>query len=86
MANLDQLGLPDGSSYNFQDNTQERSDHRHYDSDLVPLIHKQYESTSYYATTASSYEAASWYFMSVRPDAWYKPWRVKFKVHSHCPN
>jgi len=85
MANLDQLGLPDGSTYNFKDNTQERSDHRHYDSDSVPLISKKYESTSYYATTASSYEASTWYFMSVRPDDWYKPWRVKFKTHSYCP-
>lgn len=85
MANLDQLGLPNGSSYNFQDNTQEHSDHRHYDSDLVPLIHKKYESTSYYGT-ANDWENTSWYFMSVKPDAWYKPWRVKFKVHSYCPN
>lgn len=50
-----------------------------------PLIHKKYESTSYYATSAGSWEAASWYFMSVKPDSWYKPWKVKFKVHSYCP-
>lgn len=85
MANLDQLGLPDGSTYNFKDNTQERSDHRHYESDRVPLVHKLYESTSYYATTASDYATSTWYFMSVKPDEWYKPWRVKFKVHSYCP-
>ena len=46
-----------------------------------PLIHKKYESTSYYATSAGSGEASSWYFMSVKPDSWYKPWKVKFKVH-----
>ena len=85
MANLDQLGLPDGSTYNFKDNTQERSDHRHYESDRIPLVHKLYESTSYYATT-TSWEASSWYFISIKPDEWYKPWRVKFKVHSYCPD
>ena len=85
MANLDQLGLPNGSTYNFKDNTQERSDHRHYESDRIPLVHKLYESTSYYATT-TSWEASSWYFISIKPDEWYKPWRVKFKVHSYCPD
>lgn len=85
MANLDQLGLPNGSTYNFKDNTQERSDHRHYGSDTIPLVHKLYESTSYYATSAGSYDTSSWYFMSVKPDEWYKPWKVKFKVHSYCP-
>ncbi len=85
MANLDQLGLPDGSTYNFKDNTQERSDHRHYESDRIPLVHKLYESTSYYATT-NDYANASWYFMSVVPDSWYKPWRVDFKIHSYCPS
>lgn len=86
MANLDQLGLPNGSTYNFKDNTQERSNHRHYGSDTIPLVHKLYESTSYYATSADSWETSSWYFMSIRPDDWYKPWRVKFKVHSYCPS
>lgn len=56
----------------------------HFD-DLKSLIHKKYESTSYYAT-AADWTNSTWYFMSVKPDSWYKPWRVKFKVHSYCPN
>ena len=85
MANLDQLGLPNGSTYNFKDNTQERSNHRHYGSDLIPVVSKTYASTSYYSTN-DSYDNSTWYFMSVKPDEWYKPWRVKFKTHSYCPN
>lgn len=88
MANniLDHLTLPNGDTNEFKDNTGTVSTHQHYDSDLVPQIHKVYESTSYYATTTGSWETSSWYFMSIRPDDWYKPWRVKFKVHTYCPN
>lgn len=85
MANINQVKLPDNSIYNFEDDTQSRSDHRHYETDRVPLVHKVYESTSYYAS-ANDYANASWYFMSIKPDEWGKPWRIKFKVHSYCPN
>ena len=54
-------------------------------SKIVPKISKTYASTSYYATSTGSWETSTWYFMSVKPDSWYKPWRVKFKVHSFCP-
>lgn len=85
MADLSELTLPnDNTVYSLKDETQTRSDHRHYDSDLVPLVHKKYESTSYYATT-NNWAEGSWYFMSVKPDDWYTPWRVKLKVHSYCP-
>ena len=84
MANINQVKLPDNNIYNFEDDTQTRSDHRHYETDRVPLVHKVYESTSYYAS-ANDYANASWYFMSIKPDEWCKPWRIKFKVHTYCP-
>lgn len=86
MANLDQLGLPNGNTYNFKDNTQERSNHRHYEADVTPLVHKTYASTSYYATSANDWNTSTWYFMSIKPDSWYKPWTVRFKIHSICPS
>lgn len=85
MADLSKITLPDNTQVTLRDKSQERSDHRHFDSDLVPLIHKKYESTSYYATT-NSWADGSWYFMSVVPDDWYTPWRVKFKIHSYAPS
>ena len=85
MADISKIKVPDGTSYNIKDNSQTRSNHNHYDSDMVPLVHKKYESTSYYGTT-NDWENTSWYFMSVKPDEWYKPWRVKLKVHTYCPN
>lgn len=51
-----------------------------------PIQSKTYESTSYYATSSGSWETSSWYFMSVKPDAWYKPWSIRFRVHSYCPS
>ena len=86
MSDLSELTLPnDNTVYSLKDETQTRSDHRHYDSDLVPLVHKVYESTSYYATS-QDYEGSSWYFMSVIPDDWYKPWTIKLKFYSYCPS
>ena len=85
MADLSKLILTDNTTVILKDNSQVNSDHRHYGKDMVPLVHKVYESTSYYGT-ANDWENTSWYFMSVKPDDWYKPWRVKFKVHSFCPN
>lgn len=85
MADLDQIQLPNSGTYNFKDTTQTRSNHRHYPSDLVPLVSKVYASTSYYATD-NSWDNSTWYFMSAKPDAWYKPWQVKFKIHSFCPS
>ena len=85
MADLSNIILPDNTELTLKDNSQEHSAHNHYDSDIVPLIHKKYESTSYYATT-NSWADGSWYFMSVVPNDWYTPWRVKFKIHSYAPN
>lgn len=85
MSNLSQIELTDATVVTLKDNSQTRSDHRHYDTDRVPLVHKVYESTGYYAS-ANDYANASWYFMSIKPDEWGKPWRIKFKVHSYCPS
>lgn len=85
MANISKIKIPgDNTEYIIKDNSQTYSNHRHYDSDIVPLVHKVYESTSYYGTT-NDWANTSWYFMSVKPDEWYKPWRVKLKVHTYCP-
>ena len=85
MADLSNIILPDNTELTLKDNSQEHSAHNHYDSDLVPLISKKYESTSYYGLT-NTWEDTTWYFMSVVPDDWNKPWRVKFKVHSYAPS
>lgn len=85
MADLSKITLPNASTVTLKDNSQAHSDHRHYGSDIVPLVHKLYESTSYYATSATQ-EDATWYFLAVKPDSWYLPWRLDFKVHSYCPN
>ena len=82
MADLSKITLPDNTQVTLRDKSQERSDHRHYESDIVPLIHKKYESTSYYATT-NNWAEGSWYFMSIIPEDWNKPWRVKFKLYSY---
>ncbi len=84
MADLSKLELTDSTLVTLKDNSQANSDHRHYEKDIVPLVHKVYESTSYYAT-ATTWEASSWFFASVIPDSWYLPWKIKFRIHSYCP-
>lgn len=56
-----------------------------FTNDLIPAISKTYTSTAYYSTD-NSWDNSSWYFMSVKPDSWYKTWRVKFKIRSYCPS
>ena len=85
MANLSNIILPDATSVILKDNSQSKSDHRHYSSDVVPIVHKLYESTSYYATAANQ-GASTWYVASVKPDSWYLPWKIRFKFHTYCPN
>jgi hypothetical protein len=55
-----------------------------FSNHVYPYLTKRYESTSYYATAANQLQS-TWYFMSIRPDSWTKPWRVKFKLHTWCP-
>lgn len=57
-----------------------------YYSDIKPAIKKTYASTSYYATAANDNAKSAFYFMNIRPNDWNKPWTVKFKIHSFCPN
>jgi len=85
MANIKQLKLPDNTTYDLKDESGSLSSHWHHDEDLKPLISKTYASTSYYAS-ANTNEDATWLFMSVKPDDWYKPWTIKFKVYSYCPS
>ena len=86
MADLSKLELTDATVVTIKDNSQANSDHRHYEKDIVPLVHKVYESTSYYATTSGDYATSTWYFASIKPDSWYLPWKAKFRIHSYCPN
>lgn len=86
MADLSKITLPDNTQVTLKDNSRVLSDHRHHESDLVPIIHKKYESTDYYATTSGSWETSTWYFASIKPDSWYLPWKAKFKIHTYCPN
>lgn len=85
MSNLTKIKTTDNTQYNIKDNSGSLSSHWHHDEDLKPLISKTYASTSYYATT-NDYANASWYFMSVKPNAWYQPWTVRLKVRTKCPN
>jgi hypothetical protein len=59
--------------------------HNHNFTTIKPTQSKVYTGTSYYATAANDAESA-WYFFSVKPDAWYKPWKIIFKVRSFCPS
>lgn len=51
---------------------------------IQPLVTKTWASTSYYATAANQ-ATSTWFFMSIKPDSWYKPWRVRFKIRTYCP-
>lgn len=85
MADVSKIKASNGTEYTIKDNSQVRSNHRHYETDLAPTISKVYTSTSYYSTN-NSWDNSTWYFMSVKPDTYYKPWKVKFRVHSFCPS
>jgi len=54
-------------------------------SDVKPILQKTYSSTSFYASTSNDSATATFFFVSIKPDAWYKPWTIKFKIHSYCP-
>lgn len=75
MAEISKITLPNGNNYDL----------KVYTNHISPYQKKVYESTDYYATTANQ-NSSTWYFMSVRPDDWYKVWRVSFKLHTYCPN
>ena len=75
MAEISKITLPDGNNYDL----------KVYTNHISPYQKRVYESTDYYAT-AGNQNSSTWYFMSVRPDNWYKVWRVSFKLHTYCPN
>lgn len=53
-------------------------------ADIKPLVTKHYDSTSFYATTSGDSATATFFFMSVKPNSWDIPWRVRFKAHTTC--
>lgn len=75
MAEISKITLPNGNNYDL----------KVYTNHISPYQKRVYESTDYYAT-ATNQNSSTWYFMSVRPDDWYKVWRVSFKLHTYCPN
>lgn len=75
MAEISKITLPNGNNYDL----------KVYTNHISPYQKRIYESTDYYATAANQ-NSSTWYFMSVRPDDWYKVWRVSFKLHTYCPN
>ena len=56
-----------------------------YRNDIKPLVSKTYTNTSFYGSDNSNANC-SFYFMSVKPDAWVKPWTIRFKIRSYCPS
>lgn len=52
-------------------------------ADKLKTIVKTYSSPSYYGT-GDNWTSTTWYFMYVKPDEWYKPCRVRFKVETSC--
>ena len=75
MAEISKITLPNGENYDL----------KVYTNHIAPYESRIYESTDYYATAANQNES-TWYFMSVRPDDWDTPWRVRFKLHTYCPD
>ena len=86
MSDISKILLPSETTpYNIKDNSGEKSEHLHTRMQLQPVASKKYESTSFYASTASNNDVGSWFFLSVRPDTWDGQWKVKFKVHTFLP-
>lgn len=53
------------------------------EANKLKTIVKTYSSPNYYGT-GDNWTSTTWYFMYVKPDEWYKPCRVRFKVESSC--
>ena len=68
MANISKIKLPNSTIYNIKDNTEERSDHRHYRTDLLPLESKTYTGV---IGTANNWAGATFFFGSIKPTTWY---------------
>lgn len=75
MATISAIKLPNNDTYNF----------KVFSNNIAPIEKKVYESTSYYAI-ATNQNDSTWYFMSVRPDAWNTVWRIQFKLHTYVPS
>ena len=52
-------------------------------NNVIPTIQKTY--TGNYYGTGDNYDSTSFFFISLKPDTWYKPWKIKFKIRSYCP-
>lgn len=82
MANISKIKLPNSTIYNIKDNTEERSDHRHYRTDLLPLESKTYTGV---IGTANNWAGATFFFGSIKPTTWYAIWKIKFNIHIYVP-
>lgn len=52
-------------------------------NNIIPTMQKTY--TGNYYGTGDNYDSTSFFFISLKPDTWYKPWKIKFKIRSYCP-
>lgn len=75
MAQISKIKATNGNIYDI----------KVYSDHVYPFLTKTYASTSYYATTANQAKS-TFYFMSVKPDGWYKPWKLVLKIRSFCPS
>lgn len=51
---------------------------------ITPAVSKTYSDNSFYGTSDAE-ATCSKFFISVKPDGWYKPWQVRFKVRTYAP-
>ena len=53
-------------------------------SNVKPTISKTYTDTNFYGTSDAE-ATCSKFFISIKPDSWYKPWQIRFKVRTYAP-
>lgn len=51
--------------------------------DIKPLTSKTYAPAASYGSSDAN-ETCTFFFMSVKPETWYKPWQVRFKIRTVC--
>ena len=51
--------------------------------DIKPTISKIYSPSGSYGSADSDAKCV-FFFMSIKPDSWYKPWQIRFKVRTIC--
>ena len=55
---------------------------------IKPTIIKEWNSTSFYGANITGqdvHDLSTFWMLSVKPDSWYEPWMVRFKITTTCP-